>query len=59
MIADYKKTSMNPGVEVFEKFVIGLEATWKGKLLEQSGEFIELEMVKSSVAKWELSIWLV
>ena len=36
-IADYKKTSLKPTIEVFEMFLKKLENTWKGKLIEQSG----------------------
>ena len=36
-IADYKKTSLKPTIEVFETFLKKLENTWKGKLIEQSG----------------------
>lgn len=35
-IKDYKRTSLKTSVQVFEKFLSGLEKTWKGKLLEQS-----------------------
>ena len=38
-ISDYKRTSLKTCVQVFEKFLLGLEKTWKGKLLEQSGKY--------------------
>ncbi|XP_033113545.1 DNA primase small subunit-like [Anneissia japonica] len=41
-VKDYKITSMADSVEVFEKFVKGLEATWQRKKIEESdktGEF--------------------
>ena len=37
-LPDYKKTSLLQSVQVFEEFVTGLERTWKGKLIEESGE---------------------
>ena len=36
-IADYNKTTLAGSMEVFEKFLKNMEATWKGKLIEQSG----------------------
>ncbi|XP_071495058.1 DNA primase small subunit-like [Diadema antillarum] len=40
-IKDYKKTSLLKNVEVFERFVAGMEKTWKGKLQEQSDRQME------------------
>ncbi|RNA03041.1 DNA primase small subunit-like [Brachionus plicatilis] len=36
-IKDYKKTDMKAYMEVFEKFILKLESTWKGINLKQSG----------------------
>ena len=38
IFTDYKKTTLKNSVEIFENFVQKLEKSWKGKLLEQSGE---------------------
>lgn len=35
-IKDYKKTDMKQYIEVFDKFIVKLERTWKGKNLAQS-----------------------
>ncbi|XP_041374260.1 DNA primase small subunit-like [Gigantopelta aegis] len=35
-IKDYKRTSLGPTIDVFERFLKKLENTWKGKLIEQS-----------------------
>ncbi|CAK9302510.1 unnamed protein product [Gordionus sp. m RMFG-2023] len=35
-LKNFKKTSLYPSIQTFEKFVQNLEASWKGKLLEQS-----------------------
>ncbi|KAL5005670.1 hypothetical protein ScPMuIL_016828 [Solemya velum] len=35
-LKDYKRTSLNGSIQVFEKFLKKLENSWKGKLLEQS-----------------------
>ncbi len=39
-VKDYKKTSLNKGVVIFEEFVRKLEDTWKGKRIkiEASGK---------------------
>ena len=39
LISDYKKTSLNTSMLIFEKFLKSLETTWKGKKLEESGKF--------------------
>ncbi|XP_070570137.1 DNA primase small subunit-like [Ptychodera flava] len=33
---DYKRTSLNSSIQVFDRFLEKLEKTWKGKLLQQS-----------------------
>lgn len=33
---EYRRTSLKAYIEVFDKFLAGLEQTWKGKLIEQS-----------------------
>lgn len=40
-VKDYRKTSMNKGVVIFEEFVRKLEDTWKGKhvKIEASGRY--------------------
>ncbi|XP_060582301.1 DNA primase small subunit-like [Ruditapes philippinarum] len=35
-VKDYRQTSLKTCIEVFDKFLAGLEKTWKGKLIEQS-----------------------
>lgn len=40
-IKDYKKTSLNTSVAVFEKFLKSLESTWKGKMIEESDKKME------------------
>jgi hypothetical protein len=39
LISDYKKTSLNTSMVIFEKFLKSLENTWKGKKIEESGKF--------------------
>ena len=39
---DYKRTSLRPYIEIFEKFLKGLESSRRGKMIEQSGENISL-----------------
>ena len=33
---DYKKTSLREPMKVFDQFLAGLGATWKGQLMEKS-----------------------
>ncbi|CAC5374632.1 PRI1 [Mytilus coruscus] len=40
-IKDYKKTSLAGSMAVFEKFLISLENSWKGKKLEESDKKME------------------
>lgn len=40
-IKDYKKTSLNTSMVIFEKFLKSLESTWKGKKIEESDKKME------------------
>ena len=48
-VKDYKKTSLNKGVVIFEEFVRKLEDTWKGKCIkiEASGMHHVILITKS------------